>query len=348
MLELNGIEYDDEDPVNDPDDAAPADRQQEIDDAHVDDGLALRVGDAFDRLRKRAASPKREGRGMLVCGPSGTGKSHALKRLALCGEFAKRETPNGIVRPVLEVSAPAPCTLKTLGREIYLRLTGVEMRSRVEEHEIWSRVRAHLAAQKVKYLFIDEMHHVLIGRNREEHRKVAETFKTTMQMPEWPVYLVLAGMPESLPFVRQHAQLMRRVRKIEIVPVPQGAPGIEAVRRHVEILIDKLGIVTDFDLTAMAPRLHIASSGYLGLCAQLIKDATELALDEKEATIRAEDLAEAYADLHAANGREIDAERNPFLCSDLSLATRTDHADAGRQTSLIGKGRNRGQSRSTD
>jgi DNA replication protein DnaC len=53
-----------------------SDRQQDIEDADVEDGLALTAKEAFQKLKKRAASPKLEGRGMLISGPSGTGKSH--------------------------------------------------------------------------------------------------------------------------------------------------------------------------------------------------------------------------------------------------------------------------------
>lgn len=309
-------------------------RYQEIQDAHVDDGTALRAEEAFTKLKRQALAPKLEGRGMLICGPSGAGKSHAWKRLTIGPEFMPRETDEGLVRPLLRLSAPAPCTLKTLGREIYRKLTDIEMRSSIQEHEIWSRVRAHLKAQKVKYLFIDEMHHVLIGRNLEEQRKVAETFKTLMQMEEWPIYLVLAGMPESLPFIRQNRQLDRRIRKIKIAPVAPGAVGDKAIRRHMDLLIPRLGIEVDFDLDDIATRLHVASGGYLGICALYLKEATSIAFDAETNQVTTEDLAEALVNVFAEDGKEIDDDANPFLCSDLSKAYRPDTGDAGRKTAL--------------
>ncbi|MBB3951472.1 ATP-binding protein [Aureimonas jatrophae] len=308
-----------------------------IDEAHVDDATWLTFAEAFRRMRKRAKASEREGRAILLCGPTGSGKSHVLDRVENAPTFVPIETDMGIVRTLVRVDAPAPCTLKTLGTTIYRELTGVDLRSHIQEHEIWNRVRAQLAAQKVKYLMIDELNHVLLAKSVIEHRKVAETFKRVMQMKDWKVYLILAGMPESLPFLRGNGQLNRRTKKIEIRPVVAGDVGNAAIATHVKILIEKLGTAVDFDLAEAAPRFHLASGGYLGKVAELLKNALEVASDAGGDHITLGDLAEAYDDLYGASTDDIGDEKNPFLCTDHSLAMRIVAADNSRETKLKGK-----------
>lgn len=285
-------------------------RRRAIDQAHVQDDFAARVEDRLDGLIT-AAQGMRDGRGYLITGPAGSGKSHLINRFKSREELApyEMETGEGIARPIIYVNAPSPCTLKALGIEILQTLTGTFVRSRLQSHEIWSRVRRQLVANRTRFLVIDEIHHVLQRKNDMEAESIAETFKNVMQQPDWPIFMLLGGISSAVEFSRTYPQFGRRTEVSEIQPVPDNENGYALIGRYVDALVPRLKMPEKFSLAEgdLPLRFHRASDGYPGSVANIVKTAAHLALDYESPVITIDDLAEAYSVIDRRKGRG-----NPF------------------------------------
>jgi Cdc6-like AAA superfamily ATPase len=307
-----------------------------IRDMDVCDGFSLKAADELDRL-VAAAREGKSGYAIVITGESGSGKSHVVDRFCEQEIFDPfEENPEeGFTTPLVHVQAPAPCTLITLGRAIYRKLTGEDLMEGLKEHVIWDRVRAQLKGQAVSILVIDEMHHVLIGKSQEEHRKVAETLKNILQKDDWPVHMVLAGMPTLKVFCENHPQLRRRCRFKTIKPVSNDQKGHEQIAKYMELLRSKLPpeLTANFNVGDFPERIRLASEGLLGRVAMFVKLAALLAVDRRHREITVTHFADEYEVIYECGDR-----RNPFKASDLkALKPITMKEDASRLTRLRGR-----------
>ncbi len=65
-------------------------------------------------------------------------------------------------------------------------------------------VKAQLRGRRVSILVIDEMHHVLASKGSADRDVISETLKSMLVDDDWPMQLVLAGMPNARDFVMQN------------------------------------------------------------------------------------------------------------------------------------------------
>lgn len=144
---------------------------------------------------------------LTIVGESNSGKTreirHALARL-------KENTPTlECGREVRSVSVflDGETTWKSLGIKI-LEHVGYNMSPRKKEHEIWSRVRQQLRAQGYWIVHIDECQHIFETLGKNETKKVINSIKALAKNPDWPVVVVLSGIPELLQKVNSEKQLM--------------------------------------------------------------------------------------------------------------------------------------------
>ena len=240
-----------------------------------------------------------EGQVVSIAAPTATGKSHHLKRFCSQEMFEAFEDEEGTVRPLVAVSAPAPCTLRTLGTVLHEYMVGIPPKRSLRETEIWTRVAAQLRGQRTSFLVIDEMHHVLIGRSSEERVKIASTLKGLLVLDKWPINVVIAGMPHLKKFVESHHELRRRTRHCEVTPVPDGPVGNEQIAKFVSIIEGKLPDGFGFALSGddMPERFRKATQGYLGRTAMLLKLAAVRAVEAGSNELRIKHLADEFEDI---------------------------------------------------
>ena len=264
--------------------------------------------------------------------PPGTGKTHILKHCAANPRLAPFSDAAGIIRPLVRISAPAPCTLKTLGISLYTAMTGKTLSTKLQKHDIWTRVRTNLFHMGVSVVMVDELQHVFDNATLPERHDIISTLKALLigeetaetiellgKLPEtvrpYSVGLVLSGMPELRQVIALDLQLLRRCRFKALNPLKLTGKDEGKFKKFLEIYATKLGFPDKPDLAGpdMLLRLHKASSGYRGRAAFLIKEAAFMAIDRGARTLdRKAHFAELFERIY-----ETGDEKNPFLVADV-------------------------------
>jgi hypothetical protein len=181
-------------------------------DRDIETELRLLIGNAavsFDGFQS-------ERRCLAVIGETGAGKSRSIGRaIAARSEFQPRDTGMTETKPIVCIKAPRPSTLKLLAEEILDGL-GYPLERDLKEAPIWKLVRRQLKARRVRFLHIDEAQHMLNMRDHDAMVRLSDSLKMLMEQDDWPVRLILTGLPELGSFLTLYRQLARRTYKIEL------------------------------------------------------------------------------------------------------------------------------------
>jgi type II secretory pathway predicted ATPase ExeA len=173
---------------------------------------------------------------VAICGDSGAGKTTALLRhIANTPAMQPYIDEEGNTRsPVLMMTAPSPSTPRLIAYEGLHKL-GYPIRSTVSENEMWKVFRDVLKAHGVMWLVIDEAQHAVDASNILEITKIANSLKNLVQMPDWPLRIVLAGV-EPLPQFLSMKQLANRSTIIHFDKMA-GSSGEEIIAEVIRTIV---------------------------------------------------------------------------------------------------------------
>ncbi|MBY0251510.1 MAG: ATP-binding protein [Methylobacterium organophilum] len=240
--------------------------------------LIVHAGLRADTTEPHSRTNRREGRLLVLTGPSGAGKTRSLLRTIRRHPALAGHDPEGTEGPVTIVNVTSPCTLKQLGRDTLAR-TGYPLERDLLEHLTWEKVRRRLDAGNKVVLIYDEMQHITQTANTIEHQKVANTLKDLMINPDWRMSVIVCGLPSVAEFIRSDIQLERRARFVEMKPLrmPDDNADIAAM---ITGLARVAGLAVDDDVeTDLAPRLIHSAGNLFGIAIEITHDAIEAALD---------------------------------------------------------------------
>lgn len=272
----------------------PRDRLLEAELDNLVDAFLLSQ-DALDGDPKRRVGRLREGRALTVVGGPGTGKSRTLDR-----HFMKREEFAGYGNPsadsiLISVTAPSPCTLRLLGMSVLAAL-GYQTSRHLKENVVWDLVHHQLELRGVHFLHIDELQHVLQSRNDLEIAKVQDTLKGLMQHRQWPIWLILSGLPGIATMLSGDGQIWRRTRHVtfEDLALERDAPLVRRVVSFYGSEKAALSIENLADDEFIARLLHAAIYRF-GIVIELVQDAIRHALLSGSDALGVEHFAAAFA-----------------------------------------------------
>lgn len=262
-----------------------------------------------DPNKPHAANNRAPGKGLVIVAPSGAGKSRLLEETFRDHAAFPNFGVKGTWCPLITITAPSPCTLGQLGIRV-LDLMDYDLQRDIRENNAWLRVRQQIRENNVLFLSIDDLQHVLHGHSVDEVQKVRDTLKDLMTNPEWPLQLILSGIPELLPFFRHDRQLRRRLRFMFLTKLTpkEHAEFLEQALQHYADEV-KLRVGTEPGDDIIARLLH-AGQYEMGITLEILAEAMEEAIDRGARGVTRMDFANAYA---ARNLMPDD--QNPFIAS---------------------------------
>ncbi|MFU0504598.1 ATP-binding protein [Pseudaminobacter sp. NGMCC 1.201702] len=255
----------------------------------------------------------RGGRALVVTGKAGAGKSRALAHA-----FASRPEFEGFGKagewcPLLSVVAPSPFTLGALGNEIARKL-GYHGRREIQHSKVWPVVRELMAEFGLRILHIDEAQHGDEIKCDSMAQEVENTFKRMMQEADWPIWLILSGLPELSRFCQNDASMKRRVRVLpfETLTFPEHATDVLQMMRDIVALCPSVGC-SELQSVAFAHRLLHASTYQFGIALEYVQDAiAECLMVEGGGELGIGHFADVYAIRTGVRNDDL----NPFLAED--------------------------------
>ncbi|MCB4803708.1 hypothetical protein QO001_003901 [Methylobacterium brachiatum] len=258
-----------------------------------------------------------EARGFVLSGQARAGKSRALSEVfrghpSLPGYGDARADC-----PLVTVVPQGACTLGRFGQDVFEQL-GLPIvnvpTGKNYELKLAHMIRNRLKIRGIKILHVDEAHHVTEPANKTEIKKIINMFKYLMIYLDWPVAVILSGIPELVSAIRNDPQLSGRMAftaATGLVP--------KTDYRRIEHVVGELASVAELsiasgELAAVVPRLIHAGNRQLGRSIEITYDAIRSALTERQTALSLHTFARAYV-----QSRGVAPEHNPFVARDWRL-----------------------------
>ncbi|MHC5231268.1 TniB family NTP-binding protein [Brucella sp. LJL56] len=232
----------------------------------------------LDRRRAElAAGVVMETRGLAIIGASGSGKTTAVSRIFTHTPRLIIKDPESPRRDAVSCQVSSPATLKFVGQTV-LEALGYPLRRNKTEMIIWAMVKQQMQAQRTLFLHLDEAQDLLRHQTPKGLQSVVRTLKSLMQNGDWPVSIILSGMPELKELLNHDPQLGRRFFPIEFPKLHPDIDGDNAIQMTASYA-DRagLGVSDHFDNRFAARLIHAADSEF-GLIIELVIGAIEEAL----------------------------------------------------------------------
>lgn len=250
---------------------------------------------------------------VAVCGRSGAGKTTAImKHIRSIKAMASYVDEDGVtIHPVIFMEAESPCTPRLLAIK-GLEALGHTPPDRIRENEAWLLFRRLLKVHKVMWVVIDEAQNAIETANVRQATVIGDAFKSLTQMPEWPVRLILAGVPPLASFLARKQLYNRRT----VVPFDSvDADGnteligsiletivIEHARMEIRINLEAEELHSAGEEESGAKkkgdflkRLMHACDAEFGSVVQMIRAAVEVAILDGREYVTLDDFARTYA-----------------------------------------------------
>lgn len=275
--------------------------------AYIGTARDIKLDEAYEALIVNSAaelfgkSGKR--RALFVVGESGSGKTTAVeKHISKRAEFAPRKAADGsLFYPLISMEAPKPLTVKGLAKDGLKRLGYHVNNPRLSASELFELWKDQLREQRVLFLAIDELQHVLRSDTVKELQTVADVIKSLLEIPGWPLHLILSGVPELAGFLDQSGQTNRQLKErskvIEFrrMTFPEDISIMTKIIK--KIVTAEAGLAPDPMILSeeFVHRLLHASCGAFGSMIQTTRHVCEIALRRGSETVGPDVFASAYA-----------------------------------------------------
>ncbi|WP_210168812.1 ATP-binding protein [Aureimonas sp. AU22] len=255
--------------------------------------LTLLVANATVRTKGDTA-----GGCLALIGGTGAGKSCSIaKAIAACPEFLPRVTGMTETAPILTILAPRPSDLLQIAYEGLEKL-GYPLERDLKPPAAWKLLRRQLRARQVRFLHIDEAQHMLNVGDPDSMKELSDALKMLLEDRDWPVSLILTGMPELADFLSIYRQIQRRSRKIILheLRYPQDEELMSWIVSTIVTKHAKLKINFEWGGNFLA-RLHHAANRQFGTLTQIVRASIERALVEnpEAVTVTKAHFIQAYA-----------------------------------------------------
>ena len=243
-------------------------------------------------------------RGVIVSGPSGTGKTTALTQLGRTHERHTRNRHPGDNHrlPVIYVTVPPAATARMLAVE-FARFLGLQFAGRVNITDIVNAVCVTAARTRVELVCVDDLHNLNLAT-----RAGAEVSDQLKYFAErLPATFIYAGIDVESAGLFAGTRGRQIAGRFTVIPATPFAYGTSEQREQWHALIAtmdsalRLRLHQPGSLAALDEYLYRRSGGMIGSLSQLIRGAAILAIEDGSEQIT-RDLLEAVPVDYAAEG----------------------------------------------
>lgn len=226
---------------------------------------------------------------LFVPGISGSGKTYTLQHLfKQVKAFQPRTDDYGrAIRPL--ISAPTPKQAGTKDILITI-LEAMKLPSEGNERSLTKLVKEQIVAQKVNYLHLDEFQHSIRSGTPKQIDGVRDTLKNLVSIPDWPLHIILSGVPLLDKIRIGDGQIERRSHVVAFRPLECPADAKFIKTSLEKIIVAQCGLELDETLEEedFPDRLCRAKRGGWGSIIETIQNAcfTAIENDRRKVTVK--------------------------------------------------------------
>ncbi|WP_420351370.1 ATP-binding protein [Paenirhodobacter sp.] len=250
-----------------------------------------------DYWSKASLGRRFEARGLLVTGPSRTGKSAEIEHLLSKLNDGGTVMPDGRPAKIVSVMLAGTMTWKDLG--VHTLREGLHMptRGKMTQREIWDMVGFQARAQGVHGIHYDECQHIFPKKSADGRAMILDSFKSLLKGPDWPLMLVLSGVDELVGHIASEEQLAYLLRPVQFHEIRlQRSEDQQELNSLCFAYADKAGVdFSNLSSLDFFRRLTCACANRWGLAIELLIDACVAATGSATTTLRPEHFCRAFA-----------------------------------------------------
>ncbi|WP_417812452.1 ATP-binding protein [Thalassospira alkalitolerans] len=265
-------------------------------------------------VSSRMAEVHFEGRGLVLTAGTRSGKTHDLKELLNSFSDDPSELGGGLERKSVHVSLRATTSWKHLGSAL-LKATGyfsdLDHRS---ADLIWRRTESQLMRNGVSVIHIDEAQHLFYEKKSEQIKTILAGLKDLMKRPDWPVLLILSGVPTLLEFLNASDELVALLEPISYGDIAYNSESLE----EVDAILCAFAEVAEIDVSTLRNeevynRMIHATARRWGRLIELVIHSLAYAKASSKVELSNADLADTFRRwTGAADGANVFLVENPY------------------------------------
>lgn len=199
---------------------------------------------------------------LLVTGLSESGKTRETNEVLKRLHAEQIPLPSGAPARIAQCDLSRAGGWKDLGRRT-LKAMGYPLaeKARLTQTEIWARVTLQAAAQGIIGIHFDEAQHIFAGKSDDDREMILDNFKTLIKAREWPLMLIMSGVPELADHVRSFDQTQNKVTRVHFDGISL-SEDLNVIHEIVGSYAIKNGLSVDEDLLTedFYGRLAVASA----------------------------------------------------------------------------------------
>ncbi|MBU2936461.1 MULTISPECIES: ATP-binding protein [Pacificibacter] len=253
---------------------------------------------ATDYYTKASIGRRFESRGIVVIGDSRQGKSTEIDRMLTQFNNGTTVMPDGRPARIVSCLLSGKVTWKDLGIEI-LSVLGYSMKGRHSQSDIWSKVRKYAELQGVVGIHFDECQHVFTEGDSLTNQKILDSFKSLLKDQQWPLMLILSGVPSLATQIRKEEQIAWLLRTVSFDGIELSRKSdMEELMNLMFIYADKAQLeFDDFEMQDFLERLTFAACQRWGLVIELLIEALSLALLNGDKVCKNDHFSQAFSQI---------------------------------------------------
>ncbi|KQW82056.1 ATP-binding protein [Ensifer sp. Root127] len=261
------------------------------------ESLRARLEEFWEHAQDCLAGGGSRRRLFAVIGESGTGKSTSLNNVLNSFEAFKpyKNEFNEPVIPMISSEISRTSTTKDLPIHL-LHALGLPASNKASEDDLYEMLKKQLRTRGTMLVHLDEAQHLKKSNTEAAVRGLQDRFKSLLSIPNWPLHLVLSGVPELAALFTGDQQLANRsqVMRFGKLLFPGDKPLIEKILSdiatdHCELKLAPSLLTDDF-----LGRLVLATDGGVGTMIEMIRGASYKALSKNHKQLQPKDFAFVY------------------------------------------------------